>query len=223
MVACDPPRAQLDRNALTRHAIANSMDEGQVFRPLPAKSSRKSTRADPPRPLGYKAPMPTSYEADLGRIAQQERSLVFDAFDHLTAWNIGERLVAAARAGGLPIAFDISLGDTSLLYVTMPGAGPDNADWIRRKKNVVRRFQKSSYGMKLELEQAGHSLEGRYGVPTSDFTASGGCFPVRVKSLPLAVGSVTVSGLPQREDHRLVVRVLAEVLAVDFAPLDFES
>ncbi len=167
--------------------------------------------------------MPSSLEADLDRIAQQERALVFDAFDHLTAWNIGERLVAAARTGGLPIAFDISLGDTSLLYVTMPGAGPDNADWIRRKKNVVRRFQKSSFRVKLELEQAGHSLEGRYGVPTCDFTASGGCFPVRVQNLPLVVGTVTVSGLPQREDHRLVVRVLADVLGVDFAQLDFEA
>lgn len=167
--------------------------------------------------------MPSSLEADLDRIVQQERALVFGAFDHLTAWNIGERLVAAARTGGLPIAFDISLGDATLLYVTMPGGGPDNADWIRRKKNVVRRFQKSSYAMKLELDQAGHSLEGRYGVPTSDYTASGGCFPVRVSGLPLAVGSVTVSGLPQREDHRLVVSVLAEVLGVDFAPLDFES
>jgi len=42
--------------------------------------------------------------------------------------------------------------------------------------------------------------------------AHGGAFPVIVRDVGV-VGAVTVSGLPQEEDHRLVVQVLRKFLA----------
>ena len=42
--------------------------------------------------------------------------------------------------------------------------------------------------------------------------AAGGAFPIRVRGVGL-VGTVTVSGLPQLEDHRLVVTTLERFLA----------
>ena len=46
-----------------------------------------------------------------------------------------------------------------------------------------------------------------------DYTAHGGCFPIRVRGTGM-VGTVTVSGLPQKEDHALVVETLGQVLGL---------
>jgi uncharacterized protein (UPF0303 family) len=52
----------------------------------------------------------------------------------------------------------------------------------------------------------------RYSVDPAEFAAHGGAFPVRVRGVGL-VGTVAVSGLPQEEDHRLVVTILERFLA----------
>ncbi len=57
------------------------------------------------------------------------------------------------------------------------------------------------------LEQTGLSFGARYNLPEEDYAAHGGCFPIIVEGTGI-VGSVTVSGLPQREDHNLVVEGL---------------
>ena len=44
------------------------------------------------------------------------------------------------------------------------------------------------------------------------YAADGGCFPVLIRRVG-AVGTITVSGLPQAEDHELLVRVLRAFLA----------
>ena len=46
----------------------------------------------------------------------------------------------------------------------------------------------------------------------SDFAAHGGAFPLLVRGVG-PVGTVVVSGLPQVEDHRMVVAALREHLA----------
>ena len=83
------------------------------------------------------------------------------------------------------------------------------APWIERKNRVVRRFGHSSFYM-------GVSSEGRFNemylLDESEFAAHGGAFPVIVRGVGV-VGTVTVSGLPQEEDHRLVVSVLRAFLA----------
>ncbi len=52
----------------------------------------------------------------------------------------------------------------------------------------------------------------RYLLDESEFAAHGGAFPVIGRGVGV-VGTVTVSGLPQEEDHRLVVSVLRSFLA----------
>ncbi|MFP5228140.1 MAG: heme-degrading domain-containing protein [Acidobacteriota bacterium] len=154
---------------------------------------------------------------DLARIAAQERQLVLSAFDEEAAWRIGNRLRAMATERGLSIVVDVRRPAQQLFYTALGGTTPDNPEWVRRKSNVVFRFHRSSYAVGLDLEQKGSSVEAR-GLPTGDYASHGGSFPIRVQNAGL-VAAVTVSGLPQRADHELVVEALCAELSQDYSSL----
>ena len=148
---------------------------------------------------------------DLARIALQEQRLQFERFDATSAWALGTRLKEAAETHGVAVAIDIQLHGQPLFFYAMPGTTLDNVDWIRRKRNVVMRFQRSSYAVGLQLQQRQTTLEMQLGVDTRDYAPHGGCFPLNLLGTG-CIGTITVSGLPQRQDHELVVEVLAELL-----------
>jgi uncharacterized protein (UPF0303 family) len=77
-----------------------------------------------------------------------------------------------------------------------------------RRTSVVRRFGHSSYYMNVS---EGGAFNANHLLDESEFAAHGGEFPVIVRGVGV-VGTVTVSGLPQEEDHRLVVSVLRAFL-----------
>jgi len=155
---------------------------------------------------------------DLRRIALQEERLKFDAFDAGAAWELGLALKAAGDARKHPIIVDIRLHGMPLLSFALPGSAPDNFDWARRKRNVVLRFHRSSYAIGLKLAVEGKTLADLGALPERDYAAHGGSVPIIVKGTG-CVGAVTVSGLPQRDDHRVVVEAMAEVLGRDLADI----
>lgn len=153
---------------------------------------------------------------DLERLALQEQRLQFDAFDQGTAWTLGANIKALCEAAGVALAIEIRLAKDTVFYYAMPSTGPGNADWARRKRNLVELSQTSSYAIGLKLEQEKSSLEEKQGLPLRDFTAHGGSFPIRVRGVGM-VGVVTVSGIPQREDHAMVIKALAALCKVPLA------
>lgn len=157
-----------------------------------------------------------SLDQDIERVTLQEKRLQFDSFDPRIAWEIGSRLKAAAEQRGVSVAIDISLQGFPLFSYAMPGTTPGNADWIRRKRNVVSLMHRSSYAIGLSLERDKTTLEAKMGLPARDYAPHGGCFPIMLRNTG-CVGAITVSGLPQRKDHELVVVVLADYLCI---PLD---
>jgi len=152
-----------------------------------------------------------SLDQDIEKIDLQEKRLQFKSFDAETAWTIGNALKAAAEKLGVAIAIDIQLASHPLFAYAMPGTTPDNLDWIRRKKNVVMRYHRSSYAVGLKHEKAQTTLQGRVGLELKDYAPHGGCFPILLAGTG-CVGTITVSGLPQRDDHMLVVSVLQDYL-----------
>ncbi len=155
---------------------------------------------------------------DLARIALQEQQLQFDHFDEDTAWKLGSRLRALAVERSARIVIDVRRFGQPLFYTALSGTAPDNVDWVRRKGNVTARFYRSSYAVGLEMEEKKSNLLERYGLPVADYACHGGCFPLRVARAG-AIGSVTVSGLPQRADHELAVEAIC--LEVGLAYDDF--
>jgi uncharacterized protein (UPF0303 family) len=156
---------------------------------------------------------------DLEVIAKQERELAFPKFDEEIAWKLGSRLRELASARRLPLAIEIRRFGQPLFYSALDGSSPDNAEWVRRKGNVVSRFHRSSYAIGLGLKETNSTLAEKFELSSTDYAASGGSFPLKVAGAGI-IGCVTVSGLPQRADHELVVEVLCELLgrnAMEFA------
>jgi uncharacterized protein (UPF0303 family) len=151
-----------------------------------------------------------SLSDDLALIALQERQLQFVSSDEETAWRLGSRLRLLAIERDLALVIDIRRPAQPLFYAALPGTTPDNAEWVRRKSNVVFRFHRSSYAVGSEMEQKQSSLEAR-GLPTADYASHGGSFPIRVQNSGF-IAAVTVSGLPQRADHELVVEAFCAEL-----------
>lgn len=148
---------------------------------------------------------------DLDRLALQERRLRFAKFTEETAWELGTKLRGLAEDRNLPIVIDIRLTNRQLFHTALPGCSPDNPEWVRRKSNVVLRYLKSSYRIGRELAAKNDTLDQHRGVSPLDYAPHGGSFPIHVEGVGI-VGAITVSGLPQREDHNLVVEALAAFL-----------
>jgi uncharacterized protein (UPF0303 family) len=145
-------------------------------------------------------------------LLEQERELRFDVFDHDTAWALGETLRRVARERELPVAIDITVGEQQLFHAALPGSAADNDGWIARKARVVRRFGHSSFHVGTSLRRDGVTIAERFLLDEAEYAPHGGAFPVIVRDVGV-VGTVTVSGLPQEEDHRLVVDTLRAFLA----------
>ena len=159
--------------------------------------------------------------ADLVLLAQQEALLRFTAFDPSTAWQLGSLLRTALLARNAGATIEIERDGQLLFACATPGAKPTQADWIRRKRNTVHRFQRSTYAVGRELALQNQTLQTAHNLPEADFATHGGGFPLWLKSHPdVFAGSIVVSGLPQREDHTLVVTAIAEHLRVSIPHLD---
>ncbi|TKC90088.1 heme-degrading domain-containing protein [Trinickia terrae] len=155
---------------------------------------------------------------DLQAIAAQEHALVFPRFDAARAWQLGAYLHEIALARGHVLAIDVRTFGQPLFFCALDGATPDNVDWVRRKSNVVAHFRRSSYAIGLRMQQAGTTLADKHGLPVAEYATHGGAFPLTVAGVGV-IGSVTVSGLPQRADHELVVEALCAELGQDYSKL----
>jgi uncharacterized protein (UPF0303 family) len=154
----------------------------------------------------------TEPDPTLDQLAAEEAELQFAAFAEDDAWTLGSAMVATARAAGAPVAVDITRHGHQLFHAALPGSSPDNDRWIERKARVVDRFGHSSLYMRTLCAQDGTTLEDKFLLDGRVFAAHGGAFPLLVRGVG-PVGTVVVSGLPQVEDHRMVVAALREHLA----------
>lgn len=156
-------------------------------------------------------PEPSDLARTIARVEEEERTLVFTRFDNDDAWRLGCRLVETARERGLAVTVDVRRGSQQLFHAALPGTTADNDSWVQRKVRVVERFGASSFLVGLRARAAGTTFAAQHELPLQEYAAHGGCFPVRVRDVGV-VGTVTVSGLPQAEDHALVVEVIRDHL-----------
>ena len=143
-------------------------------------------------------------------IVEQQRRLVLTHFDHEDAWSLGCLIVEIARERDLPVVVDIRRGTHQLFHAALAGTTPDNDTWVERKVRVVERFGEPSFLVGLRARAAGTTFPEASGLSEQQYAAHGGCFPLTVRGVG-PIGTVTVSGLPQEQDHALVVEALEQV------------
>jgi uncharacterized protein (UPF0303 family) len=147
----------------------------------------------------------------LDELVEQEARLVFDRFDEEAAWSLGVALREAANTAELPIAISVRRNGRLLFYAAMPGTSADNEGWLARKCAVVDRYGHSSLRVGEQFRVDGKSFDEHSRLDPRTFAAHGGAFPILLRGTG-CIGTVAVSGLPQLEDHRLVVETLASIL-----------
>ncbi|MGY1639094.1 heme-degrading domain-containing protein [Geodermatophilus sp. SYSU D00742] len=155
--------------------------------------------------------MPDAFPS-LAELAAEEQELQFASFTNDDAWDLGSALVAAGRAARAPVAVAVTRNGHRLFAAALTGATPDNDEWIERKTRVVHRFGHSSLHVRQASIERGTTFEEEFGLDPARYAAHGGAFPVLVRSVG-PVGAVVVSGLPQLDDHRMVVAAIRAHLA----------
>jgi uncharacterized protein (UPF0303 family) len=153
------------------------------------------------------------YPALLQRLLHQEEVLQFSAFTNEIAFEVGNKLVEYARNNQKSVTIDICRNGQQLFHCALAGTSADNDEWIKRKNRVVNRFGHSSFYMGNHYKSKGTTIQESALLDQREYAPHGGAFPVIVKDVGV-VGTITVSGLPQQEDHELVVQVLADYLGV---------
>jgi uncharacterized protein (UPF0303 family) len=162
--------------------------------------------------------MPVGWTEDLDRITLQEHELVLPRLDAQAAWELGTRLRAMADERNLAVVIDVRRFGQPLFYAAMDDTTPDNVEWVRRKSNTVARFLRSSYAIGLKEKVKNETQLQLQGLPIADYAAHGGSFPLTVAGAGV-LGSATVSGLPQRDDHEMVVEGLCGLLGCSYEKL----
>ena len=148
----------------------------------------------------------------LHELLQEEEELQFTSFNEDTAWQLGSWFVAQAIEDDLPITIDITRAGHQLFHASRPGTSVDNDEWVRRKVRLVYRMGHSSYYVGRLLARDGVTIEDKFLISEQEYAPHGGCFPVILKGTGM-IGTITVSGLAQEDDHKLVVQAIRHYLS----------
>ena len=135
------------------------------------------------------------------------KKIELDSFSNRMALEMGLAIIDLAKSRNQHIAVEICrLNQTVFIYVD-DNLPVDKHNWLRRKANVAKQFEESSLSIKNDLKEGGMSIEKTFGLDDKDFMAKGGSIPVFVKNAGL-IATITVSGLHDEEDHKIIIDAL---------------
>ena len=136
----------------------------------------------------------------------EEASLILPHFDEHMALKLGNAIVALAVARKSPVVVNIRNANRCFFHAALPGSSANNDNWARRKSNAALMAGHASLLIGLRHAAHNRTVEGEGWSPL-DFSDSGGAVPLRVAGVGI-VAVATVSGLPQVEDHKMVVEAI---------------
>lgn len=152
--------------------------------------------------------MPDTFPS-LAELAADAKSVIYPRFDEKMALDLGQRLITLSE--GLGIVINIRTANRTLFHAATPNSAALNDLWARRKSNTALMTGKASLMVGVENRTKGRSLHDD-GLGHDDYADHGGAVPVVVAASGM-VAVATVSGLPQLDDHALVIRAMQAQLA----------
>jgi uncharacterized protein (UPF0303 family) len=135
------------------------------------------------------------------------KKIELDSFSNKVALEMGLTIIDLAKSRNQHIAVEICrLNHTVFLYIddNLPA---DKHNWLRRKANVVKQFEESSLSVKNDLKEGNMTLNKTFALDEKDFLAKGGSIPIFVKNAGM-LATITVSGLHDEEDHKIIMDAL---------------
>jgi uncharacterized protein (UPF0303 family) len=142
----------------------------------------------------------------------QESRLALPSCSDADALAIGRWLLDTAEARSLPVAIEVWRVGRLVFRAARPGTNAHNDLYLAGKRRVVEHFGHSSFHERRRHEAAGTTFEAATSLRFPEYAPHGGGFPLIVEGTG-PVGVVLVSGLPQHEDHALIVEALEAFLA----------
>ncbi len=146
----------------------------------------------------------------LAELEAQEASLILPSFDETIACRLGAALVNLAQVRNLPVVINIRSANRTFFHAALPGSSANNDAWARRKSNLTLQMGRASLIIGMKNAERGRTLATE-GLLEADYADHGGAVPLRVAAAGF-VAVATVSGLPQVEDHKLVVEGILALL-----------
>ena len=146
---------------------------------------------------------------DIASLEAEATRLVLPRFDEATALQLG--LILLDLAKGKPVVIDIRNAHRTFFHAALPGSQANNDNWARRKGNTALLNGAASMYVTLRYAERKRTLATE-GVSEADYALSGGAVPVCVTGTGM-VCVATISGLPEQEDHALVVAGIEALMA----------
>jgi uncharacterized protein (UPF0303 family) len=153
-------------------------------------------------------PLPT-----LDELRDQEDRLALPSLDENDAVAIGLLLIGKANARDLPVTIEVRRASRVVFRAARNGTNSHNDMYVAGKARIVERLGHSTMFERLQYELEGKTFAQETSLAFPEYAPHGGGFPLIVKGTG-PVGVAIVSGLPQEDDHALIVEVLEEYLAL---------
>ena len=144
------------------------------------------------------------------KIARQEEILRYPTFTRRQALELGLKILELAenkykKGAAIRIVED----NTVIFEYKMESTNPEN-DWWMGKKLAVS-LQTGTSSLRAYVEGKAGLRKPFWEARPENYAACGGCFPVILKGTG-PIGTVTISGLAQEDDHAMVVNAIRAYL-----------
>jgi uncharacterized protein (UPF0303 family) len=144
-------------------------------------------------------------------LLKEEKILKLSSLTNTDAIEIGEIATTLGNQRKVPIAIQVRIGDWIVFHASLEGSKPENDRWINRKVAVVMLKQHSTMYERVSAEERGVDWHKENNVLDETHAIHGGALPLITDEG--FRGILSISGLPQVEDHLFAVEVLTEFLA----------
>jgi len=140
---------------------------------------------------------------------QKREACVVSSFTNEQAFDLGYYIYQKALREGKPLAVSVTRNRQRLFYAAAEGTTAENDHWIMRKENSAYFFGKTTWELSLYMKLRDDNIWDKYGLERDRYAQSGGCMPITGKGMGM-IGTATVSGMSQAEDHEFITEAVLE-------------